>query len=120
MANPNVIETSSTLLTSGGGSLGTSAGNLIVNGAASNNVIRVSSLYVSVVDMAASPWVTIQVVKAGGSTIRLAHQIEALAGSTVIVIASDAPVYLLEGDSLQGLAEADSDAEWFANWEILS
>ena len=124
MANPNIVNvatinanTSVTSLTS------TSATSIVSNAAASGKVFKINTLYVANVDGTSAADITINIYSAaalGGSPLAIASTISVPADATLIVIAKDAPIYLLEDRSIGATAGAANDLVVTASWEEIS
>jgi hypothetical protein len=124
MANPNIVNvatinagTSTTALSS------TSATSIVSNAASSGKVYKINCLYVANVDGTNAADITINVYSAaalGGTAFPVASTISVPADATLIVIAKDAPIYLLENMSIGATAGAANDLVVVASWEEIS
>ncbi len=118
MAAPNIVATTSIYGRTDSGALTTSAADLLANGASSNKVLRVNSLYVSNIDGASACNVTITFFDASRNATRsLANVVTVPAKSTLVVIAKDTLLSLEEGDAIRGLASTNDDLEWVLSWD---
>lgn len=119
MAAPNIAKLSSITGKSGGAALTTTLTTaLLTNAAASGLVYKLNSVYVANVDATNPTDFTISINK--GTTYRLAPALTISAKQTVVVVDKNSPIYLEEGDILQGGASNASRAEVVFSYEIIS
>ena len=105
MANPNLISVSSIYGKTHAVALGTGSADLLT--CASNKLLKVNSIIVSNIDGTNAATCNVLFYNADNTT----------AGDTLIVLGKDAPIYLEEGDKIQGLASAASDLEITISYE---
>ena len=117
MAAPNIANLSTITGKTDVLAVTTSATAIVSNSAASGKAYKVNSLYVSNIG-ASSKWVTVDFYRSATAT-RLAYQVTVPAGSTLLPILKDSPIYLEEGDSLRLTAETDSYLEAAVSYETL-
>ena len=127
MANPNIVSVSSIYGESIGEALTTTVTTDIMT-VASNKLIKIN--YISVANDHASTTtvVTVAIVKAGftsdgigsgednAATIYLASTIDCPADDVLVVL--DTPIYLMEGDVLEGGANP-ATADIFVSYEVI-
>jgi hypothetical protein len=122
MAAPNLYAPTTCTGKTVGAALGiTLTTALLTNAAASGKVLKVNSMYVANVDGTNSADLTVSVNDASAATTyKLANTIAVAADSTLVVIEKDSPIYLEEGDILQGGASAAGDLECIISYEDIS
>ena len=95
---------------------------------ASGKLVKVNRMQVANIDGSAAVDVTIQVTKAtrtsaatgssiSGATFKLANTVSVPADAVLVI--SDTPIYLEEGDVLKGGASANSDATLYISYDVL-
>lgn len=118
MAAPNIAAVTSIYSKSDSGGLTASSVDLLTNGASSNKVLRVNSLYISNTDPATAYNVTITFYNASSTSTRnVAYQVTVPAKSSLVVIAKDSMITLEEGDKISGLASTTGKLEWIMSWD---
>lgn len=116
MAAPNLVSPSS-ILSKTGVLLATTTPTAIVgNAAASGKVLRVASLILSNNDASVLYKATVDVYR-GGVAYRVGAGVSINAGTTIVLVGRDAPVYLEEGDQLRVYASANSKIEAVCSYE---
>lgn len=88
----------------------TTTTDLLTNAAASGKLLEVTSILVANIDGSASVDVTISIIKSGGSFKQIAHTVPVAADSTYVASDKNTPIYLEEGDLIEGGASANGDA----------
>ena len=112
MTAPNIVQVASIYSKSDSGILTASSADLLVNGASSNKVLRINSLYISNTDASTAYNVTITFYDASRTTARnVAFQVTVPAKSTLVVVAKDSMLTLEEGDKISGLANTANKLE---------
>lgn len=119
MAIPNIINASSLELKVAGQAVGTSATAIVSNASASNNGVKVISLYVSNVDGTNAADITADVFD-GSTAYEIASTVTVSADSTLVIISEGAPIYLEEGWSLRLTASAASDLEAVCSYQVVT
>ena len=124
MAAPNIVnvtsiigKTATTNLTS------TSATSVVSNAASSGLVMKINTLIVSNVDVAASADITINYYTAaalGGTAFQIASTITIPADTSLIVISKETPVYLEEDRSIGATASVANDLKVICSYEEIS
>ncbi len=84
--------------------------DLVTNSAASGKVFKVESIFVANIDGTSSVDVTVGIIKSGGSVKMLASTVPVAADSTYVLSDKNTPIYLEEGDLIEGGASANGDA----------
>ncbi len=122
MAAPNLLNPTTCTGKTVGAALGvTLTTALLTNAAASGKVLKVNSVYVANVDGANSADLTMSVNDASAATTyKIANTIAISGDSTLVVVEKDSPIYLEEGDILQGGASAAGDLEAVISYEEIS
>jgi hypothetical protein len=119
MAAPNMANVVTIIGKTDVASLTTTLANLVVNSAASGNVIKVNTVLVSNVDGTNSADTTVNLVRSATS-YALAHTITVPPDSTLVVVSKDNSVYLEEGDLIQASASATGDLQAIVSYEVIS
>jgi hypothetical protein len=124
MAAPNIVnvtsiigKTATTNLTS------TSAFSVVSNAASSGLVLKINTLIVSNVDVAASADITINYYTSaalGGTAFQIASTITIPADTSLIVISKETPVYLEEDRSIGATASVANDLKVICSYEEIS
>ena len=116
MANPNLISVSSIYGKTHAAALGTGSADLLT--CASNKLLKVNSIIVSNIDGTNAATCNVLFYNADNTTaFHICKVANVSAGDTLIVLGKDAPIYLEEGDKIQGLASAASDLEITISYE---
>ena len=117
MAAPNIVNVSTITGKTAVQAVGTSAGSIVTNSAASGKVIKVNALYVSNVDGTDNAEVNIDVFRSS-TAYHIAKTLVVPADATIDVISK--AIYLEEGDALRITANAASDLEAVCSYEEIS
>ena len=117
MANPNLLQATSSLASWTGVIVSTSMGT-VVGSPSTDNVRKIVSLYATNVT-ASSITLEMQVYNPG-ITRTLVHELTIPANATVVIITKEAPIYLLESHILQGEASVSSGIHINAAYEDYS
>ena len=123
MAAPNLVNVTSIFGHSKGYALTTTTTSDILV-CASDKLIKVNSIIVANIDGTNSADVTVYFhdssVEGGGAfRTAIADAVTVPAKSTLVVIGKDSPIYLEEGDQIEGGATANSDLHLTISYEIL-
>lgn len=87
----------------------------------SNKVLKVNTIIASNVDGTNAYDLTVKFYDAGSTTaFALASTVSVSADSTLVVLSKESPIYLEEGDKIQGGAGAASDGEIIISYEEIS
>ena len=121
MAAPNLVNVTSILGKTMGAALGTSANtDILGNGSSSGKVLKINSIIVANVDGTNSSSVTVHFYDHDNTArYNIAHAVTVPAGSTLVVLGKDSPIYLEEGDQIEASASAASDLEMIISYEEL-
>ena len=117
MANPNLAAAGNIFGKTDLLAATTTATAITSNAASSGKVLKVNSLLFAN-KTNANVDATAQIVR-GSSTFKVAHAISVPVGATLVVLAKENPVYLMEGDSLQVLASSASSLDAVCSYEEL-
>ena len=116
MAAPNLVNVTSIYGKTMGASLGTSNTNMLI--CASNKVYKVNSIIVSNVDGTNSFDATVVFYDSGdAANYHIAKLISVPAGTTLVVLGKDSPIYLEESDKITAYASAASDGQIVISYE---
>lgn len=119
MAAPNLVSPSSIVSKTGVLLATTTPTAVIANTASSGKVLRIASLSCANVDASVVYKVTVDVYR-GSVAYRIAAGMSINAGTTVVLIGRDAPIYLEEGDQLRATATANSKIEVVCSYEEIT
>lgn len=122
MAAPNLLNpTTCTGKTVGAALTTTLTTALLTNAAASGKVLKVNSVYIGNIDGTNSADATLSFNDASPALTTVFVSAVAVAGkSTLVAITKDSPLYLEEGDILQGGASANGDLVAVISYEDIS
>tara|TARA_B100000902_G_C27283581_1_gene903207 strand:+ start:1001 stop:1369 length:369 start_codon:yes stop_codon:yes gene_type:complete len=119
MAAPNVVGVTSIFGKTVGAALGTTLTTNLLT-CASDKLLKINTILVSNVDGTNDATVTIAFHDSSASaSYKLANLIKVPAGSSLVVLGKDAPLYLEESDEIRGGASAASDLEILISYEEL-
>jgi hypothetical protein len=116
MAAPNIANVTTITGKIAVQQVGNSATAIISNGAGSNKVLKVNSLYVSNI-ISLSATVTVDLFRSS-TAYRITYQSTVPVGGSLDVLSK--PIYLEEGDSLRLTGSATSSLEAVASYEEIS
>ena len=127
MAAPNIVSVSSIIGESQGFELGTTATTELLT-VASNKLVKINRISVANIDGTNAADVTVAVDKAtrtsaatgssvSGATFKIASTVSVPADAVLVLL--DTPIYLEEGDVLEGGASAASDLTLFVSYEVI-
>tara|TARA_R100001369_G_scaffold5965_1_gene16349 strand:+ start:463 stop:852 length:390 start_codon:yes stop_codon:yes gene_type:complete len=129
MANPNIVNVATINGESQGFNLTATPTTVLIAAISSGKVVKVNRITVANVDGTNAADVTVAVVKAGytsaanGATIstvtaHIAKTISVPADATLVLL--DTPMYMQEGDVLQGGAGAASDLDLVVSYDVIA
>ena len=127
MAAPNIVSVSSIIGESQGFQLGTTTTTALMT-VASDKLVKINRISVANIDGTNSADVTVGVDKAtrtsaatgssvSGATFKIASTVSVPADAVLVLL--DTPIYLEEGDVLEGGASAASDLTLFVSYEVI-
>ena len=127
MAAPNIVSVSSIIGESQGFELGTTLTTELIH-VASDKLVKINRISVANIDGTNAADVTVAVDKAtrtsaatgssvSGATFKIASTVSVPAD--VVLVLLDTPIYLEEGDKLEGGASAASDLTLFVSYEVI-
>ena len=127
MAAPNIVSVSSIIGESQGFELGTTTTTALIT-VASNKLVKINRISVANIDGTNAADVTVAVDKAtrtsaatgssvSGATFKIASTVSVPADAVLVLL--DTPIYLEEGDVLEGGASAASDLTLFVSYEVI-
>ena len=127
MAAPNIVSVSSIIGESQGFELGTTLTTELLT-VASNKLVKINRISVANIDGTNAADVTVAVDKAtrtsaatgssvSGATFKIASTVSVPADAVLVLL--DTPIYLEEGDKLEGGASAASDLTLFVSYEVI-
>ena len=119
MAARNILSASSIYGKTTGAALDTTTTtSLLANSASSDKLLKLNSIIVANVDGTNSADVTISWYD-GSSDRHLAKTVAVPADTTLVVLSKESPIYLEEGQSIRGGANANSDLEVIISYDEL-
>ena len=127
MAAPNIVSVSSIIGESQGFELGTTVTTELLT-VASNKLVKINRISVANIDGTNAADVTVAVDKAtrtsaatgssvSGATFKIASTVSVPADAVLVLL--DTPIYLEEGDVLEGGASAASDLTLYISYEVI-
>ena len=127
MAAPNIVSVSSIIGESQGFELGTTLTTELIT-VASDKLVKINRISVANIDGTNAADVTVAVDKAtrtsaatgssvSGATFKIASTVSVPADAVLVLL--DTPIYLEEGDVLEGGASANSDLTLFVSYEVI-
>lgn len=117
MAAPNIVNVTSIYGKTLGAALGTTTTTDILTCAA-NKLLKINSIIVSNVDGTNSANVTVNFYDSSAAArYQIAKTVSVPAGSTLIVVGKDSPIYLEESDQIEAGASASSDLQIIISYE---
>lgn len=119
MAAPNVVGVTSIFGKTVGAALGTTLTTNLLT-CASNKLLKINTILVSNVDGSSDANVTVVFYDSSATaSYKIANVIKVPAGSSLVVLGKDSPLYLEESDEIRGGASAASDLEIIISFEEL-
>ena len=127
MAAPNIVSVTSIIGESQGFELGTTVTTELIT-VASNKFVKINRISVANIDGTNAADVTVAVDKAtrtsaatgssvSGATFKIASTVSVPADAVLVLL--DTPIYLEEGDKLEGGASVASDLTLFVSYEVI-
>ena len=127
MAAPNIVNVATINGESQGFELTTTLDTVLMD-IASNKLVKINRISVANIDGTNAADVTVQVDKAtrtsaatgssvSGATFKIASTVSVPADAVLVL--SDTPIYLEEGDTLKGGASATGDLTLFVSYDVL-
>lgn len=119
MAAPNLVSPASIIGKTARYAVTTTLAAALSNGAASNKVFRVASVYCANIDGTANAEITLTHYD-GTTDVAIASTVAVPADATQILVSRDAYIYLEEGQSLRAQANAAGDLALIISYEEIS
>ena len=127
MAAPNIVNVATIIGESQGFELSTTTNTVLID-VASDKLVKINRISVANIDGTNAADVTVQVDKAtrtsaatgssvSGATFKIASTVSVPADAVLVLL--DTPIYLEEGDKLEGGASAASDLTLFVSYEVI-
>ena len=127
MAAPNIVSVSSIIGESQGFQLDTTTTTALIT-VASDKLVKINRISVANIDGTNAADVTVAVDKAtrtsaatgssvSGATFKIASTVSVPADAVLVLL--DTPIYLEEGDKLEGGASVASDLTLFVSYEVI-
>jgi hypothetical protein len=117
MAAPNIVNVTSIFGKTLGAALGVTATTDLLT-CASNKVLKVNTIIISNVDGTAAADATVYFYDSSAAArYALAYLIPVPAGSSLVIVGKDNPIYLEESDQIEGGASAASDLQIIISYE---
>ena len=127
MAAPNIVNVATINGESQGFELTTTLDTVLMD-IASNKLVKINRISVANIDGTNAADVTVQVDKAtrtsaatgssvSGATFKIASTVSVPADAVLVLL--DTPIYLEEGDKLEGGASVASDLRLFVSYEVI-
>ena len=119
MANPNIVNVTAIYGNTAAAGLATTNAAIVSNASGSGKIYKINSLYICNSHGSASADVTIEHV-AGNVRIPLASTVAVAADSTVVLITKDTALYLMESQTLNGVANLVSHLNYLCSWDEIN
>ena len=119
MANPNIINATAMYGKTAILAVTTTPTDIVSNTAASNKLLKVSSLIVANKNGSSSADITGSIYR-GSVEYEFAYTIVVPPDATVVLISKDSPIYLEEGDSIRLTAYVDGSLMAICSYEEIS
>jgi len=120
MANPNIVNVSTIYGNTSVLAVSTVTANVVQNPSSSNSVYKLNALTISNINTTPSAIsITVELNQAGTNTA-LAKNVVVPANSSLVIIGKDSMIYLLENNSIQLTAGANSSLTAVASYEQIS
>jgi hypothetical protein len=120
MANPNIANLTDIRGKTVGQAVTVVTTAIVGNPGSSNKVYKINSLTIANVDGTNAADVTVDVLKSGTTSFKLASTITVPPDATLVVISKDNSIYLEETDSLRCLASVDSRLQAVCSYEEIA
>ena len=118
MAAPNIVNTVSIAGQTAVQIVTTTATAIVSNPTSSANVYKLNSLIVSNVDGANTANITADLYRSS-TAYRIVYKVTVSPLATLVVVGKDAPMYLMEGDSIRLTAGANNTLEAISSYEVI-
>lgn len=118
MANPNIrnltVLTGHTVVAN----VTTTFATLLTNNAGSNQIFKLVNVTASNITDTNNMWVTVNLVRSLVG-YAIARNIVVPMSSSLLILGKDSPVYVMEGDSIQVRAGANSNIQLICSYEVI-
>ena len=118
MSNPNIRNLTTLTGNTAVAGLTTSNVDIVVNGVASNTLLKIVNLSVSNITGVNNESISVDLVR-GGVAYSAARGVTVPMNSTLVLMGKDAPLYLIEGDKLQARASTNSSIQVVCSYEVM-
>lgn len=118
MANPNIVNTTSIYGKTDAATAGTAATSITTNSAGSGKIMKVNVLMLA--NKSGSNVDATVTLARGTSSYSVINAASVPTGSSLIALARENPVYLMEGDAIKVAASAASALDAICSYEELS
>jgi len=118
MSNPNIRNLTTLTGNTAVASLTTSSIDIVANGAASNTLLKIVNFAASNITGVNNESISVDLVRSGVA-YSTARSVTVPMNSTLVLIGKDAPLYLIEGDTLQARASTNSSIQIVCSYEVL-
>ena len=122
MAAPNLLTISTVTGSMAVANVSTTSANIVTNASNSNTLVKINSLVISNANTLGGAGVvsiTAGVVRASGS-YTVASAIAVPANAALIAVSKDANIYLVEGDALYVISNANNSLQATCSYEVLA
>ena len=119
MANPNIVNVATITAQTALASLSNVTSNIITNATSSSTVIKLNTVILSNYNTATMA-ANVSINRNGSGTYYLGGNLSVPPSSTLVLIAKDSSIYLLEGDTLQANCGVNSSISLVSSYEIIS
>ncbi len=119
MANPNIVNVTAIYGNTAAAALATTNAAIVTNASGSGKIYKINSLYISNSQGTNAADVTIEHV-AGATRTPLASTISVAADSTLVLITKDTALYLMENQTLNGVANLVTHLNYLCSWDEIN
>jgi pyruvate/2-oxoacid:ferredoxin oxidoreductase beta subunit len=119
MANPNIVNVTSLYGNTAVLAATTANANVVQNSSGSNQVYKINSLFASNLNTASDMDLTVNLVRSG-INYSLARNVTIPFNATLVVIAKDSSLYLVEGDALSCAASSNANVQVVCSYEVIA
>jgi len=119
MANPNIVNVTSLYGNTAVLAATTANANVVQNSGGSNQVYKINSLFASNLNPASDMNLTVDLVRSGVN-YSIARNVTIPFSATLVVIAKDSSLYLVEGDALSCTASSNANVQVICSYEVIA
>jgi hypothetical protein len=118
MSNPNIRNLTSLTGNTAVAKLTTTNTDIVVNNSSSNLIYKVVNFIASNITGINNEAITV-VLTRSGVDYNVAYQVTVPMNSTLLLLTKDAPLYVMEGDTLKAKATANTSIDVLCSYEVV-